>query len=104
MKLVISEEVQTTTEMVRLLEHISKLVDEGYTNGYYPHWQLETIEEEQDGYWRIVEHTNTSWESITRVPIDWLHFYRNDSVGRHNHNRHPWIRLKLIHYLYTLNL
>lgn len=47
-KIVITEEVKTTTEMVILLEHISKLIDEGYTNGYYPHWQLETIEEQEN--------------------------------------------------------
>jgi hypothetical protein len=39
-KIVITEEVETTTEIVRLLEHISKLVDEGYTQGYYPHWKI----------------------------------------------------------------
>jgi hypothetical protein len=48
-KIIITEEVETTTEMVRLLEYISNLVNEGYTHGYYPHWHLETIKEEENG-------------------------------------------------------
>lgn len=40
MKIVIDEEVRQE-DMAYLLEYIQKLVDEGYTSGYYPHWHLE---------------------------------------------------------------
>jgi hypothetical protein len=40
----ITEEVSSTTELVTLLEHIAKLIDEGYTWGYYPHWSIEKTE------------------------------------------------------------
>ena len=46
MKINITEEVYSTTELVTLLEHITKQIDEGYTNGYYPHWNIEKTEEE----------------------------------------------------------
>ena len=33
--------------MVELLHYISKKIDEGYTNGYYPNWSVELTEEEK---------------------------------------------------------
>jgi hypothetical protein len=47
MKIIITEEVTTVTEMVELLNNISKKIDEGYTTGYYPHWSVELTEEEK---------------------------------------------------------
>jgi hypothetical protein len=44
-KIIITEEVETTTELVTLLVHISNLVDEGYTQGYYPHWTIQDVQE-----------------------------------------------------------
>jgi hypothetical protein len=41
-KIVINEQVETTTDLVLLLNHISTLIEEGYTNGYYPNWHIET--------------------------------------------------------------
>lgn len=43
--IIINEEVETTTEMVNLLRHISNQIEEGYTSGYYPTWRIETIVE-----------------------------------------------------------
>jgi hypothetical protein len=47
MKINITEEVTTISEMVQLLNHIATKVDEGYTTGYYPHWSVELTEEER---------------------------------------------------------
>ena len=47
MKINITEEVTSLTELVTLLNYISKKVDEGYTNGYYPHWSVELTDEEK---------------------------------------------------------
>ncbi len=46
MKINITEEVSSKTELVTLLEYITKLIDEGYTSGYYPHWNIEKTEEQ----------------------------------------------------------
>lgn len=44
----ITEEVESVEEMVDLLNTIATKVKEGYTSGYYPHWEL-TGEEEKGG-------------------------------------------------------
>lgn len=41
MKIIIDEEVDNSNELTTLLEYVQRLVDEGYTSGYYPHWHLE---------------------------------------------------------------
>lgn len=41
----ITEEVADAMAMVDLLNHIATLVKEGYTSGYYPHWQIVKVEE-----------------------------------------------------------
>jgi len=43
----INEQVETTTEMVNLLRHISNQIEEGYTRGYYPTWEIKSIVEEE---------------------------------------------------------
>lgn len=44
----IKEEVYTKMEMVYLLEKISKMIDEGYSNGYYPIWKIIGEEESEE--------------------------------------------------------
>ena len=51
----IKEEVQTLTEMENLLLYIRERISEGYTKGYYPHWQLELSEEEK---FNLIEDEN----------------------------------------------
>ena len=46
--IIIKEETETSTEMVNLLRHISNQIEEGYTNGYYPTWQLVSIVEQKN--------------------------------------------------------
>lgn len=43
----ITEEVASTYDMVDLLKHIASLVEQGYTSGYYPHWNLKKVEPEE---------------------------------------------------------
>lgn len=46
----ITEDVSTKQDMVYLLEHIAKMIEEGYTSGYYPTWALsgeESLENEE---------------------------------------------------------
>lgn len=44
----ITEEVKNNTELVYLLQHIAKLIDQGFTRGYDPNWEIsgeETFDE-----------------------------------------------------------
>ena len=43
-KIIITEQTETEAEMVDLLQRISKLIQEGYTNGYYPNWYIENTQ------------------------------------------------------------
>lgn len=40
-KVVIYEEVESDEELVDLLDYIKGLVDQGFTSGYYPGWELQ---------------------------------------------------------------
>lgn len=42
----ISEEVENAEAMVDLLNEIATKVKEGYTSGYYPHWEITPADEE----------------------------------------------------------
>jgi len=55
MRINITEEVSSTTDLINLLKHIAKLIDEGYTSGYYPHWSIEKTEDESERQSKI-EH------------------------------------------------
>ena len=39
--LVVVEETETTADMADVLRTIAALIEQGYTSGYYPTWQLE---------------------------------------------------------------
>lgn len=34
------EATESTEDMVRLLEHVAGLIEQGYTSGYHPYWEL----------------------------------------------------------------
>lgn len=38
---VVVEETETATDMAGVLRTIAGLIEQGYTSGYYPTWQLE---------------------------------------------------------------
>lgn len=40
MTIEITEIVDNESAMVDLLNHISELVEQGFTSGYYPHWKI----------------------------------------------------------------
>lgn len=42
----IQEEKSTRQDMVYLLRHIANQIEQGITQGYYPHWNIEGKEEE----------------------------------------------------------
>lgn len=44
----ITEKVHTHHDVVLLLEEIQRLINEGFTSGYYPHWELKGDEEVED--------------------------------------------------------
>jgi hypothetical protein len=46
MKIIITEELKSATEAAGLLNHISSLILEGCTRGFYPHWYLDMSMEE----------------------------------------------------------
>jgi hypothetical protein len=49
MKIIITEELKSATEAAGLLSHISSLILEGNTHGFYPHWHLDmSIEESHE--------------------------------------------------------
>ena len=39
---------KTPDEMADLLRKIAGMIEEGYTSGYYPHWELEEQEDEEN--------------------------------------------------------
>lgn len=54
----ITEEVESTYDMVDLLNTIATKVKEGYTSGYYPHWQLIRVESTAPSAVNHAEHHN----------------------------------------------
>jgi ABC-type glycerol-3-phosphate transport system substrate-binding protein len=43
MQIEIHETFSDTEELVRALEYIKGLIEEGYTSGYHPGWELKTL-------------------------------------------------------------
>lgn len=54
MKIVITEEIKSLTHSSILLSHISSLISEGCTRGFYPHWHIEFQSEEESMRWRDI--------------------------------------------------
>jgi len=44
----INWQTETSEEMADLLRHIAGMIEGGYTSGYYPHWELEEQEDEEN--------------------------------------------------------
>lgn len=42
------ERVDTPEEMAKNLRKIADMIDEGYTSGYYPYWELKETDEDED--------------------------------------------------------
>ena len=40
-KLIIDEECETVGDLSLALEHITNLIDQGFTSGHHPFWHLE---------------------------------------------------------------
>lgn len=39
----ITEEQETTADVVDMLQHIAGLIDQGFTSGYYPTWSMDGV-------------------------------------------------------------
>jgi hypothetical protein len=49
-KITSQEEVRDEFQLALLLREIANKIEKGYTTGYYPHWQVEVVYQEELEY------------------------------------------------------